>query len=198
MPAGRHRRQIGQGGALPPAACGGMGGPAGRRHRCVPRPQQRALDHLLPYMNECFAPDPVEQAAARAGRGRADLAACATPGRPSSTPPWKTPRCVCRRPRRSSPRASSAAFGTHELPAGRDAGWRAPTWRAVVGGDPAMRTASMIPSPSRRPSSPPPRPARARPMSGSPPRGRAGGRARPRNPGRVDPRSRHFARRTAG
>lgn len=28
---------------------------------------QRALDHLLPYMNECFAPDPVEQAAADQG-----------------------------------------------------------------------------------------------------------------------------------
>lgn len=28
---------------------------------------QRALDHLLPYMNECFAPDPVEQEAAAQG-----------------------------------------------------------------------------------------------------------------------------------
>jgi len=28
---------------------------------------QRALDHLLPYMNECFAPDPVEEAAAAQG-----------------------------------------------------------------------------------------------------------------------------------
>lgn len=30
---------------------------------------QRALDHLLPYMNECFAPDAVEQAAAAHGIG---------------------------------------------------------------------------------------------------------------------------------
>lgn len=28
---------------------------------------QRALEHLLPYMNECFAPDPVEQEAAAQG-----------------------------------------------------------------------------------------------------------------------------------
>lgn len=30
---------------------------------------QRALDHLLPYMNECFTPDPVEQEAAAQGVG---------------------------------------------------------------------------------------------------------------------------------
>ncbi|AOY97969.1 phenylacetate-CoA oxygenase subunit PaaI [Cupriavidus sp. USMAHM13] len=30
---------------------------------------QRALDHLLPYMNECFSPDPVEDAAAAQGVG---------------------------------------------------------------------------------------------------------------------------------
>ncbi len=30
---------------------------------------QRALDHLLPYMNECFATDPVEQEAAAQGIG---------------------------------------------------------------------------------------------------------------------------------
>lgn len=30
---------------------------------------QHALDHLLPYMNECFAPDPVEQEAAAQGVG---------------------------------------------------------------------------------------------------------------------------------
>jgi len=28
---------------------------------------QRALDHLLPYLNECFAPDPVEETAAAQG-----------------------------------------------------------------------------------------------------------------------------------
>ena len=35
--AGRHRRQGGQGGALPPAACGRLGGAAGRRHRRIAR-----------------------------------------------------------------------------------------------------------------------------------------------------------------
>ncbi len=106
--AGRHRRQGGEGSALPPAARRRLGGAAGRRHRRIGAPHaRRARRAVALHAPSCSTPTrsmprPRPTAWARAGtrcasRGWPRCGACST--RPSSR---------CRPTRRSAAPASAA------------------------------------------------------------------------------------------
>ncbi len=108
--AGRHRRQVDQGARYHLQHAAGLGGAAGRWHRCVPRPHAARAGPPAALYERMLRARSGRAGRRRPGRRPCRRRACATAGRPSSTPPWRTPRCACRRP---SAFVSTGKLGVH-------------------------------------------------------------------------------------
>ena len=107
-----HRRQGGEGGALPPAACGRLGRAPRRRHRRIARRAwRRRSTQLWPYVAEIFESDAVDDAGRRRAASARAGPTCATTGAPRCGAVARRGRPARCRP--SAPFRSTGKRGVH-------------------------------------------------------------------------------------